>query len=74
MRDRELAFKSLFRKGFEWVGELGFFGARVFRAAVAPPYELGELLRQCDIIGAKSLPLVAAGRSGNRGRALAANS
>ena len=38
---------------------MGIFCARVFRAAIAPPYELGELLRQCDIIGAKSLPLVA---------------
>src|SRR5258705_13558152 len=58
-RERDLAFKPILIKGFEWFGELGIFCARVFRAAVAPPYELGELLRQCDIIGAKSLPLVA---------------
>lgn len=58
-RGPDLAFKSLFIKGLEWFGELGLFGARVFRAALAPPYELGELLRQCDVIGAKSLPLVA---------------
>jgi len=32
---------------------------RVFRAAVVPPYEFGELFRQCDEIGSKSLPLVA---------------
>src|SRR5258706_4948913 len=57
--DRELPFRSIFIKGMEWFGELGIFCARVFRAALAPPYELGELLRQCDAIGAKSLPLVA---------------
>src|SRR5579863_1344068 len=58
-RDRELPFKSILIKGVEWFGELGIFCARVFRAALAPPYELGELLRQCDVVGAKSLPLVA---------------
>jgi phospholipid/cholesterol/gamma-HCH transport system permease protein len=58
-RGRGVAFKAIFIKGLEWFGELGLFSARVFRAAVTPPYELGELLRQCDIIGAKSLPLVA---------------
>ena len=29
------------------------------RAALVPPYEFGELIRQCDEIGSKSLPLVA---------------
>src|SRR5205809_1481050 len=32
---------------------------RLFRAAMVPPYEFGELVRQCDEIGSKSLPLVA---------------
>jgi phospholipid/cholesterol/gamma-HCH transport system permease protein len=45
--------------GFEWFGELGMFCARVVRAAVTPPYEWRELLRQCDAIGARALPLVA---------------
>jgi phospholipid/cholesterol/gamma-HCH transport system permease protein len=58
-RNRDLALKPILIKSLEWFGELGIFCARVFRAAIAPPYELGELLRQCDIIGAKSLPLVA---------------
>lgn len=35
------------------------FCARVVRAAVTPPYEWRELLRQCDAIGARALPLVA---------------
>src|SRR5437870_607357 len=51
--------KNLFISVFEWFGELGFFCARLFRAALVPPYEFGELLRQCDEIGSKSLPLVA---------------
>ena len=53
-----IAAKSLI-SFFEWFGELGFFCARLFRAALVPPYEFGELLRQCDEIGSKSLPLVA---------------
>ncbi len=44
---------------FEWFGELGAFCVRVARAALTPPYEGKELLRQMDEIGAKSLPLVA---------------
>jgi hypothetical protein len=44
---------------FEWFGELGLFCARLIRTALTPPYEFGELLRQCDAIGSKSLPLVA---------------
>src|SRR5205823_1081199 len=43
----------------EWFGALGQFCARVFRAAIVPPYEFGEFIRQCDAIGSKSLPLVA---------------
>jgi phospholipid/cholesterol/gamma-HCH transport system permease protein len=51
--------KRLLIRGFEWFGELGMFCARLVRAAVTPPYEWRELFRQCDGIGAKSLPLVA---------------
>lgn len=51
--------KRLLISGFEWFGELGMFCARVVRAAVTPPYEWRELIRQCDAIGAKALPLVA---------------
>jgi len=35
------------------------FCARLARAAVLPPYEFQELIRQCDTIGSKSLPLAA---------------
>ena len=51
--------KRLLIAGFEWFGELGMFCARLARSAVTPPFEWGELMRQCDGIGAKSLPLVA---------------
>jgi phospholipid/cholesterol/gamma-HCH transport system permease protein len=43
----------------EWTGALGLFSARVFKAAVTPPYEFRELIRQCDVIGSRSLPLIA---------------
>jgi phospholipid/cholesterol/gamma-HCH transport system permease protein len=51
--------KRLVISSLEWFGELGTFCARVVRAALVPPYEFGELIRQCDEIGSKSLPLVA---------------
>lgn len=44
--------------GIEWFGELALFCARLLRAALTPPYEIAELIRQCDAIGSKSLPLV----------------
>lgn len=43
----------------EWFGGIGQFAARVSRAALTPPYEGRELLRQMDEVGARSLPLVA---------------
>jgi len=43
----------------EWFGELGIFVWQVLRAAVRPPFEGRELVRQLDDIGSKSVPLVA---------------
>jgi len=43
----------------EWFGELGIFVWQVLRAAVTPPFQVSELLRQLDEIGSKSVPLVA---------------
>jgi len=51
--------KEFFVSFFEWFGELGLFCARLLRSAVVPPYEFRELIRQCDEIGSKSLPLIA---------------
>jgi phospholipid/cholesterol/gamma-HCH transport system permease protein len=50
---------KLLRSGFAWFGELGLFCARLVKAAITPPYEWREFIRQCDAIGAMSLPLVA---------------
>lgn len=44
---------------FEWFGQLTLFCARIVRSAVTPPWEFQELIRQCDSIGSRSLPLVA---------------
>ena len=43
---------------FEWFGSLGIFSWQVLKAAVTPPYEWRELVRQLDEVGSKSLPLV----------------
>jgi phospholipid/cholesterol/gamma-HCH transport system permease protein len=45
--------------GLEWFGALALFCSRLFKAAVTPPYEWREVIRQCDSIGSLSLPLVA---------------
>jgi len=51
--------KGLINQFLEWFGDLGIFFWRVMRAAVTPPFQVGELFRQLDEIGSKSLPLVA---------------
>src|SRR6185369_13520291 len=51
--------KHFFVLVFEWFGELGLFCERLLRASLIPPYEFRELIRQCDEIGSKSLPLIA---------------
>src|ERR1017187_1552585 len=44
---------------FEWFGSLGIFSWQVLKAAVTPPFEWRELIRQLDEVGSKSFPLVA---------------
>jgi phospholipid/cholesterol/gamma-HCH transport system permease protein len=44
---------------FEWFGNLGIFSWQVIKAAVTPPFQGRELIRQLDDVGSKSLPLVA---------------
>src|SRR5205807_1813518 len=56
---RATGLTALSVSAIEWVGEFGLFCARLLRAAVSPPYEIAELIRQCDAIGSKSLLLVA---------------
>jgi phospholipid/cholesterol/gamma-HCH transport system permease protein len=57
--DRRPIAMGLLVSFFEWFGELGIFFGRVVRAAVTPPFEWREFVRQLDAVGSKSLPLVA---------------
>lgn len=43
----------------EWVGGIGIFTWKVFRAIFSRPFEWRELIRQLDEVGSKSFPLVA---------------
>ena len=47
------------KNGFAEAGNVTLFIARFFRQAIKPPYEIKEFIRQCYIIGYKSIPLVA---------------
>jgi ABC-type transporter Mla maintaining outer membrane lipid asymmetry permease subunit MlaE len=44
---------------FEEMGDMAFFAGRFFRELFSSPFEHKELLRQCYIVGVKSLFLVA---------------
>ncbi|KVV15177.1 MlaE family ABC transporter permease [Flavobacterium sp. TMP13] len=44
---------------FESIGNVTQFSLRFFKELFLPPYEMKEFLKQCYIIGYKSLPLVA---------------
>ncbi|HYL37111.1 MAG TPA: ABC transporter permease [Bryobacteraceae bacterium] len=59
MKDSWQAVKTVLASFFEWFGELSLFSGRLARAAVTPPFEFRELIRQMDSIGSMSLPLVA---------------
>jgi phospholipid/cholesterol/gamma-HCH transport system permease protein len=50
--------KTWFLSLFEWFGEVAIFVGHMARAAITPPYEARELIRQMDEVGSKSLPLV----------------
>lgn len=47
-----------FKNYFDEVGAITKFAFRFFKELFKPPYELKELLKQCYIVGNKSLPLV----------------
>src|SRR5215471_2087709 len=51
--------RNLVVRALEWFGAIGQFSIQMLKSAARPPYEVRELLRQMDEIGAKSLPLVA---------------
>src|SRR5579872_631764 len=50
---------TMIYRSLEWFGDLGTFSWKVIRATVTKPFELGEIIRQFDETGSKSLPLVA---------------
>jgi phospholipid/cholesterol/gamma-HCH transport system permease protein len=43
---------------FNDVGKVTLFAGRFFKEVVKPPYEMKEFIKQCYVIGYKSLPLV----------------
>ncbi len=47
--------------GVAWVGDVSLFGGRALKAAVLPPFEFREIIRQLYELGFKSLPLIAVG-------------
>ncbi len=55
MRNLTTYLKNIFTDA----GNVTLFTARFFKELIRPPFEIKEFLRQCYIIGYKSLPLVA---------------
>ncbi len=55
----ETISNSIFDKFFLEVSSLTIFTLRFFKEVFKPPYEFNELMKQCFLIGYKSLPLVA---------------
>ena len=47
-----------FREYFDEAGKVSLFAGRFFKEALRPPFEWGELIRQCYIIGYQSIFLV----------------
>jgi phospholipid/cholesterol/gamma-HCH transport system permease protein len=50
---------ATFVSAFEWFGEFGILCGRVARTIFTRPFEGRELVRQMDVIGSQSFPLVA---------------
>jgi phospholipid/cholesterol/gamma-HCH transport system permease protein len=46
------------KETFNDVGNITLFAARFFKEVIKPPYEIKEFMKQCYVIGYKSLPLV----------------
>jgi phospholipid/cholesterol/gamma-HCH transport system permease protein len=49
---------TLFQSFFLAISTFFLFALRFFKDALRPPYEVNELLKQCYLVGYKSLPLV----------------
>jgi phospholipid/cholesterol/gamma-HCH transport system permease protein len=48
-----------FKRFFLTVGDVSFFTSRFFKEVISPPVEFQEFLKQCYMVGYRSLPLVA---------------
>src|SRR6478736_6390817 len=49
---------TIFQSFFLAISAFFLFALRFFKDALRPPYEVNELLKQCYLVGYKSLPLV----------------
>ncbi|TDE07343.1 MlaE family ABC transporter permease [Flavobacterium sandaracinum] len=49
---------SYLKETFYDVGKVTLFALRFFKEVIKPPYEMKEFIKQCYVIGYKSLPLV----------------
>jgi len=57
--EEEGTYATTFRTFFTEIAELTLFTIRFFKEVFGRPFELNELLKQCYLIGYRSLPLVA---------------
>ena len=55
---RKESITNYLKETFDDVGKITIFGARFFKEVVKTPYEFKEFIKQCYVIGYKSLPLV----------------
>ena len=55
---RKESVTNYLKETFDDVGKITIFGARFFKEVVKTPYEFKEFVKQCYVIGNKSLPLV----------------
>jgi phospholipid/cholesterol/gamma-HCH transport system permease protein len=53
-----MSIKSDFKSFLTLNGELFRFSLRFFRYGLSPPFEFSEFIKQCYVIGYKSLPLI----------------
>ena len=59
VKPSEDLYVRILRGFFEEIARLTLFALRFFKQLIKPPYEINEILKQCFLIGYKSLPLVA---------------
>jgi phospholipid/cholesterol/gamma-HCH transport system permease protein len=57
-RSSGIAYRELLTDFFEDIARLTLFAVRFLKELVRPPFEVNEFLKQCYLIGFKSLPLV----------------